>query len=116
MVLGVETYNANDFIKDKFTENEVKYLPIKYDDTDEKITVADIEREFTARGLKIESISSNKITNGTQIKTANATYTVIIYGDADGDGEVNVFDARQIVEWLLYEKEQIGRASCRERV
>ncbi len=105
MVLGVETYNANDFIKDKFTENEVKYLPIKYDDTDEKITVADIEREFTARGLKIESISSNKITNGTQIKTANATYTVIIYGDADGDGEVNVFDARQIVEWLLYEKE-----------
>lgn len=56
--------------------------------------------------MKIESISSNKITNGTQIKTANATYTVLIYGDADGDGEVNVFDARQIVEWLLYEKEQ----------
>lgn len=106
MELGIEAYNVNDFVKDKFTEDEVKYLPIKYDDTYEKITVSDIEREFAARGIKIESISTDKIVNGTQIKTANGTYTVIIYGDTNGDGEVDVFDARQIVEWLLYEKEK----------
>ena len=63
--------------------------------------MADIEREFATRGIKIESISTEKIVNGTQIKTANGTYTVLIYGDANGDGEVDVFDARQIVEWLM---------------
>lgn len=106
MELGIESYNVNDFVKDKFTEKETKYIPIKYDDTYEKVTVADIEREFANRGIKIESISTSKIVNGTQIRTANGTYTVIIYGDVNADGEVDVFDARQIVEWLLYEKEK----------
>lgn len=98
----VDMYNASDFVKDVFTKSDTKYLPIKYDDPYEQISRADIEREFNAAGMRIESISSDTIGTGTEIKTANATYTVLIYGDVDGNGQVNVRDVQCIVKHLLY--------------
>ncbi len=106
-------YEINDFSRDIFTQNDTKYLPIIYKDTDEQITRADIEREFNNRGMRVVSISSEVIGNGTRIETEKATYTVLIYGDVDGDGQVNIFDARKIVEWLLYEKEGTLDANTR---
>ena len=97
----IQTYQSS-LIRDVFTQENVKYLPIKYNDPYEQITRADLEREFNSLGIKIESISSETIGTGTQIKTPNATYTVIIYGDIDGNGKVNVRDVQQIVKHLLY--------------
>lgn len=105
MTSQIDKYELNDFSNEIFTTQDTRYLPIIYKDTDEVITKEDIIREFNKRGIQVESISSEVIGNGTQIKTPNATYTALIYGDVDGDGEVNIFDAREIVEWLLFEKE-----------
>lgn len=98
----LETYNMSDCVQNVFTENDVRYLPIKYSDPYEKITKEDIEREFNALGMRVVNISSDIIGTGTQIETTNATYTVIIYGDIDGNGQVNVRDIQNIVKHLLY--------------
>lgn len=103
---NVESYDANDYLKDVFTEtngtNKTLYLPIVYSDTYEQVTKSDIQAKFAAAGIKIDSIPET-IVNGSQIKTPNATYTVIIYGDVNSDGKVNVRDAQRIVQHLLYE-------------
>lgn len=98
----LETYNRGECIQDIFTENGVKYLPIKYGGLYEQIKKEDLERELNAYGMKIESVSSDVIGTGTEIRTKNATYVLLVYGDIDGNGQVNVRDVQCIVKHLLY--------------
>lgn len=98
----VRTYEASDFVKDVFTQNDIKYLPIVYKDPYEQITKADIEEEFRKAGNPVKEFSTETIGTGTQIVTQNATYTVLIYGDIDGNGQINVRDVQAIVKHLLY--------------
>lgn len=106
----VQSYDANNYVKEIFTENNTKYLPIVYNNKDEKITKADIITKFSESGIRIKSIPDT-IKTGSQIVTTNpyakenadTTYIVLIYGDVNGDGEVDVFDAQKIVRHLLYE-------------
>lgn len=98
----VEVQDASNFVKDIFTEESTRYLPIVYTDPYEKITRDDLDREFRYAGMPIKSISTDTIGTGTIIETENATYTLLIYGDVDGNGEVNVRDVQVIVKHLLY--------------
>lgn len=99
----IKSYEANDYVKDIFTENDgTRYLPIVYNDPDEQVSKTDIERKFAQAGIPITNISSNTIATGTKIETPNAKYTVLIYGDINGDGKVNVRDVQKIVQHLLY--------------
>lgn len=100
----IENYDANDFVKDSFTQGSTKYLPIVYNEPyeHEKTTRQVIENKIKSMGLEIESISSSTIGTGTQIKTKTATFTVIIYGDIDGNGVVNARDVQCIVKHLCY--------------
>lgn len=97
------SYEAKDFVKDIFTQDNAKYIPIIYMDAYEQATKQDVENDFRNRGIGIASISSNTIGTGTQVKTTTGeTYTIIIYGDVNGDGKVNVRDVQKIVQHLLY--------------
>ncbi len=98
----VETQEASNFVKDIFTEENTKYLPIIYTDPYEKITRENLEEEFRKAGMPIKSFSTATIGTGTKIETENATYTVLIYGDVDGNGSINVRDIQAIVKHLLY--------------
>lgn len=105
----VESYDINDCVKAAYTENGNRYIPIYYNSYKEQITAEDIISKFAERGVEVESISSTTIGTGTVIKTKstvygttyNSTYTVIIYGDVNGDGKVNVLDINRIVEYYL---------------
>lgn len=102
----VNTYEANEFVKEIFTtEDGTRYLPIVYEDAYDRITKSEIENKFKAAGIEIESISSETIGTGTTIKTKNATYTVLIYGDVDGNGTVDIRDVNKIIRTLLYDEE-----------
>lgn len=99
----MQTYNhqPNNILDNVFEKNNVTYLPFIFDNPDQTITKDKIISEFAKKGLTITSISTdNKIVTGTQIKVKenSEVYTVIVYGDANGDGEVNVFDAQECVD------------------
>lgn len=78
-------------------------MPILYKNAKQTLTKGDLEKEFKDNGLTIKSISSNIIGTGTIVVTDKATYTVLIYGDVDGNGKINVNDALAIVRQLLNE-------------
>lgn len=102
---NVADYEACDFVKDIFTQGNTKYLPIRLDDHEDRLTRQDLINEFNARGLSVKSISYDKepIINGTTVTTTDDNvYTILIYGDVNCDGVVNVLDAQKIVQHLLY--------------
>ncbi|MDE5830901.1 MAG: hypothetical protein K2H53_04540 [Clostridia bacterium] len=106
---STQSYDINDYIKAAYTEGNTRYLPIYYNNHKERITAADIRNNFAAKGIEVESISTTTIGTGTVVKTKttscgttyNAAYTIIIYGDIDGNGIVNVLDANRIVSYTL---------------
>lgn len=101
---GIANYESNDFVKDVFTQDKVKYLPILYDEPyeHESLTKQIVENKIKEMGMTIKSISSETIGTGTKIETNEATFTVVIYGDIDGNGRVNARDVQCIVQHLCY--------------
>lgn len=83
-----------------FIEDGMTILPFIYSKTEQKMTKEIIEEEFRKAGLTIKSISTgNVIGTGTEI-TVNEnsnTYTVLIYGDLDSNGEVDFYDALELI-------------------
>ncbi len=100
----IETYEANDFAKDIYTEQAgSRIVPIVYSEPNEQIPRDYVIQRLRDVGIEPESIP-DKMGTGTQIKSKGITYTILIYGDVDGDGVINVRDAQKIVRHLLYEE------------
>lgn len=98
----IEAYTANSIVNTAFTKNGVKYIPVVYKHPEDILTKETLEKEFENAGLEIKSMSSSVIGTGTKITTETETYTLLIYGDVDGDGQINVRDVRCIVRYLVY--------------
>ncbi len=98
----IEAYNAKSIVHSAFTKNGVKYIPVVYKHPEDILTKETLEKEFENAGLEIKSMSSSVIGTGTKITTEKETYTLLIYGDVDGDGQINVRDVRCIVRYLVY--------------
>lgn len=100
-IADVKTYEANDYINDYvkaiFTDTDgTRYIPIVYEKYDKQITASDIRAKFAEYGIELKEVPNN-IVNGSTVKTEKATYKVLIYGDTNCDGKVNVLDAQKIV-------------------
>ena len=102
---GVTSYAINDYVKAIYTEgNNTRYLPIRYDKHEETITRGAIEEKFREAGIEIESMTSPTgiLGTGTQVKVkSGAVYTIVIYGDVNGDGVVNIQDAQRIIQCVI---------------
>ena len=64
-------------------------------------------------GVKVtSSVNKGKITTGTQITIENnniiKTYTIVLYGDANGDGAIDILDLQVIQKHLLKVKKLSG--------
>lgn len=93
-------HNPKTALDNVFVEDNMTILPFIFSKTDQKITRAKIEEEFTKANLTIKNISTGDVIGtGTKI-TVNedsTEYTVLVYGDVDGDGEVGFYDALDII-------------------
>lgn len=94
-------HNPSNILDNVYKKDNMTILPFIFENSDQSITKDKIVSEFDAKKLTITNISTgNKIGTGTQIQVRenSETYTVVIYGDTNGDGEVNVFDAQECVD------------------
>ena len=103
----VKTYftndSVNDYVKAIFTDNDgIRYIPIVYENYNKQITASDIREKFAEYGIELTYVPNN-IINGSIVKTEKAEYKVLIYGDVNSDGKVNVLDAQRIV-WHVVRK------------
>jgi hypothetical protein len=98
----VMEYDASDFVKDTFTKEDIKCVPIIVKHTEETVSKEDVERDFQKAGLEIKSFSSDRIGTGTKVETNHGTYTILIYGDVNGDGRVNVLDSQEIIKHIVH--------------
>ncbi len=94
----MQTYNhqPDNILDNVFEENNVTYLPFIFDNADQTITKEKIIEEFAKKGLTVTSELNAEVGTGTQIKVKENSnvYTVIVYGDVNGDGKVNLIDAQ----------------------
>ncbi len=90
-------YNPNNILDNVFEKDGLNILPFIYKNSEEQVSIENVKKQFTQAGLTITNISTNSIVTGTKITTNQKTYTVVIYGDVDGDGFVDVFDAQAVL-------------------
>lgn len=107
----IQAYNHTpaNILDNVFERNNVKYLPFIYDSpmlddeiTPRTISKTEVVNAFASRNLEVE-FSTGDIRTGTRIsvKGSSDVYTVVIYGDVDGDGCVDTFDAQAVVDYYI---------------
>lgn len=101
MQTNVGSYDASDFVRETFTKDDTKYVPIKFKNTEETLSKEDVERDFQKAGITVRGFSSDKMATGTKVETNYGTYTLLIYGDVNGDGKVNILDAQAIIKHIV---------------
>ena len=117
-VATIHAYNPTpaNILENVFELDNNKYLPIvlDFEHTVTGITLETIREQFTKANLQIEKIESNSdrlVTTGTTIKIANSSdvYTVVVYGDVVGNGEIGASDATEIINYWLEGGEMSNR-------
>lgn len=98
---NIEAYNHNpsnildNVYKD---DNYGLILPFIFDRTGESVSKDYVQSQFEAKGLT-PTFSSQIIATGTTITVAENSnrYTIIVFGDVNSDGLVNLVDAQRVV-------------------
>lgn len=108
-ILGYN-HNPASALDNVFIEDGMTILPFIYENPDETMTEARIREEFRKAGLTIKNISSpradRKFGTGTEITVEeNAhVYTVLVYGDINADGLVDIDDAVDLIEAVKFQE------------
>ena len=99
-------YKATNILDNLSKDGNTVVIPYVFSKATDTLTVAKIRKDFEAKGLTIKKLtrSGNETKadiagTGTKI-TVNQnslTYNLLIYGDVNGDGELNIFDAQDII-------------------
>lgn len=93
----IQAYNHNpsNILENVFEKDGKTILPFIFENSKNTITKLYIMEQFEAKGLKIENGEElgDIIVTGDIIKTNSKEYHVLIYGDVNKDGEVDVMDA-----------------------
>lgn len=103
----IQAYNhkPNNILDNIFEKDGKTILPFIFEDSDQTITKTYLVEQFQKAGKSIQNLSSLKdiIVTGNEVKTADTTYTVWIYGDVNADGYVDVFDAQRALNHYVFE-------------
>jgi len=96
-------HNPNNILDNVFKQNGMTILPFILKNSDSTISTNYVKSQFSSAGQTINSITADEIIKtGTTIKTNSNTYNVVIYGDVDGDGYVDVFDAQAVLRHYVF--------------
>ena len=93
-------YEEEDIFRTVFNQGEIEnIIPFIFKHYNDSVSKEYIINQFEKAGKVITNQSEiqDPVGTGTQIKTYNETYTVLVYGDVDGDGEVSAFDAQEVL-------------------
>ena len=107
--LKAYNYKPDNILDNVFMENNNKILPFIYSNKDQTVTEETVRSEFKKANLTIKNISTKKIATGTTI-TVNENsdvYTVLIYGDTNNDGKVNLSDAQRVIAHYFSENKDL---------
>ncbi len=92
--------NPSNALENIFMENNQIILPFIYENATQKMTADKIKEEFKKAGLTVKNISTGtEVGTGTKV-TVNENskvYNILVYGDVNGDGEVDLADAQKII-------------------
>lgn len=96
-------HNPDNILDNVFENDGIIILPFIFENSDQTVTKEYVLEHFRKAGIEVtnEADLADIITTGTQIKTPSKTYTVIVYGDADGDGYADSYDALAIIEHVV---------------
>ena len=109
----IKAYNQSaNMLDNVFTQENIKYLPFILERATEEDNITpktikkdDVVAAFSQKGLTIKNISTGeKIVTGTKITVQENSdvYNVVIYGDINSDGQVNVLDIQKIIRHVIY--------------
>ncbi|MCI8273976.1 MAG: hypothetical protein HFJ55_07890 [Clostridia bacterium] len=97
-------YNASSIFENAYKSEGLTILPFILKNYEDSVKKSYILEQFEAAGKEITNEASLKDIMGTgdEIVTDKVTYTVLIYGDVDGNGIVDTFDAQDAFNHYLY--------------
>ncbi len=100
-------HNPSNILDNVFTQDNMTILPFIFEDASQVITKEKVISDFANKGLTITSELGDVVGTGTEIRVAeNSTvYTVVVYGDVDRDGTVDLVDAQRIMLYVKYKEE-----------
>lgn len=103
--------NPTNALDNIFIENKQVILPFIFENSAKTVTVDQIKNEFKKAGLTVKNItgaSGTLIGTGTKITVEENpnVYNVLVYGDVNGNGVVDLIDAQRI---LLYQNDPVNR-------
>ena len=98
-IIQAYNHNPNNILDNVFVQNNMTILPFIFDNATKTVSKNTIISEFKKAGLTVTSTLNDIVGTGTQIKVKenSKTYTVLVYGDVDGDGEITLIDAQKII-------------------
>ena len=108
----IEAYNhsTENALDNAFMQDNKIILPFIFDNANQSSTL-DIRSKFTRAGLSVKRISTGTtVGTGTQITVNESSnvYNVLIYGDVNGDGLINLIDAQRIILHYLNQSKLTG--------
>lgn len=103
-VVTAYSHKPNNILENVFKNDKLTILPFIPENSDEVVKKSYIVEQFKIAREEIQNISNLKdiIVTGDIIKTKSNTYTVVIYGDVNGDGYADTFDAQKILLHDVY--------------
>lgn len=93
-------HNPTNILNNVFKKGQTTVLPFIFDDVNDEITKTYLISEFEKANIQIKNKTTlpKIISTGTIIETEGTDYTVVIYGDVNGDGKITVFDAQSVFD------------------
>ena len=103
-------YNASSIFENAYKSEGLTILPFILKNYEDSVKKSYILEQFEAAGKEITNEASLKDIMGTgdEIVTDKVTYTVLIYGDVDGNGIVDTFDAQDAFNHYLMQVKDMG--------
>ncbi len=97
-------HNPNNILENVFESDGLTILPFIFDTPNQTITKVYVLEQFAKAGINIKNGNElgDIIVTGDKIQTDSKTYTVLIYGDVNKDGNVDVFDAQSVMRHFVY--------------
>ena len=91
-------HNTENALDNVFIQDNNLILPFIFNNKDQANTL-DIRNKFARAGLTVRNISTEAVGTGTQITVNENTnvYNLLIYGDVNGDGLINLIDVQNII-------------------